>query len=252
MTEVTDASDTSDPSAFVDNEGVRLHVLDNERRDASLPAVLAVPGMGEYADEYAWLLDALGERRVVVVDVRGRGRSDVPHAGYTWEHHIGDLRAVVEALGLDRPIVVAFSRGSSYGLGYALTYPAEVQGLVVGDYFARHVGLPAEFADQQLQSKVRGTPIAERMSEHAVRQVFAESREVPLWDRLAELQCPVLLIRGGRKSALVGEELAAQWRASLPSVQIELIADAGHDLWSRDLDAYLAVLRPFLEAINAT
>jgi pimeloyl-ACP methyl ester carboxylesterase len=241
-----------DASVFVDNAGVQLHVLDNRRTDASLPTVLAVPGMGEYADEYVWLLDALGDRRVVVVDVRGRGRSDVPESGYTWEHHIGDLRAVVEALAIDRPIVVAFSRGSSYGLGYALTYPSEVRGLVVGDYFARHVGLPPEIADQQLQSKIRGTVIADRMSEHAVRQVVAESREVPLWDRLVELQCPVLVIRGGRRSALLGDELAAQWRQSLPSVQMEIIADAGHDLWSRDVDAYLAVLMPFLDRITAS
>jgi pimeloyl-ACP methyl ester carboxylesterase len=249
---VTEAvAESGDASVFVDNEGVRLHALDNRRTGESLPDVLAIPGMGEYADEYEWMLDSLGDRRVVVVDVRGRGRSDVPDAGYTWERHIGDLRTVVESLGLERPIVVAFSRGSSYGLGYALTYPAEVRGLVIGDYFARHVGLPVEFADRQLETKVRGTLIADRMSEHAVRQVFAESREVPLWDRLVELQCPVLVIRGGRKSALVGEELAAQWRASLPSVQIELIADAGHDLWSRDLDAYLAALVPFLEEISA-
>ena len=241
-----------DTSVFVDHDGVRLHALDNGRIDAPQPPVLAIPGMGEYADEYAWLLDALGDRRVVVVDVRGRGRSDVPESGYTWEHHIADLRAVVEALELDRPIVVAFSRGSSYGLGYALTYPADVRGLVVGDYFARHVGLPPEIADQQLQSKIRGTVIADRMSEHAVRQVVADSREVPLWDRLVELQCPVLVIRGGRKSALVGEELAAQWRDALPTVQMDVIADAGHDLWSRDVDAYLAVLLPFLERVSAT
>jgi len=239
-----------DASVFVDNDGVRLHVLDNRRTDAPRPPVLAIPGMGEYADEYAWLLDALADRRVVVVDVRGRGRSDVPASGYTWEHHIGDLRAVVEDLDVDRPIVVAFSRGSSYGLGYALAHPSEVRGLVVGDYFARHVGLPAEIADQQLQSKIRGTVIADRMSEHAVRQVVAESREVPLWDRLVELQCPVLVIRGGRKSALVGEELAAQWREALPSVQMEVIADAGHDLWSRNVDAYLAILLPFLDGIT--
>jgi pimeloyl-ACP methyl ester carboxylesterase len=241
----------SDASLFVDHDRVRLHALDNGRVDALLPTVLAIPGMGEYADEYLWLLDALGDRRVVVVDVRGRGKSDVPDSGYTWEHHIGDLRAVVEALALDRPIVVAFSRGSSYGLGYALSFPDDVRGLVVGDYFARHVGLPPEIADQQLQSKIRGTVMSERMSEHAVRQVVAESREVPLWDRLVELQCPVLVIRGGRKSALVGEELAGQWRESLPSVEMEIIADAGHDLWSRDVDAYLAVLVPFLERISA-
>lgn len=236
---------------FVDHHGVRIHALDNGRVDATLPPVLVIPGMGESADEYAWLLDRLGDRRVVIVDVRGRGRSDVPDRGYAWEDHIADLRSVVEATALDRPVLVAFSRGSSYALGYALEYPSEVRGLVIGDYFARHVGLPAEFADQQLRSKIRGVPISERMSEHAVRAIFAESREVPLWDRLTELQCPVLVIRGGRKSALVGEELAAQWQASLPSVELVVLPDAGHDLWSRDPDAYLAVLLPFVDRITA-
>ena len=161
-------------SVFVDNDGVRIHALDNGRVDAPLPPVLVVPGMGEYADEYTWLLDALGERRVVIVDVRGRGRSDVPDAGYRWEDHIGDLHAVVGATGLDRPVVVAFSRGSSYALGYALEHPTGLRGLVVGD------------------------------------------------------------------------ELAAQWQAALPSVELVMLADAGHDLWSRDVDAYLAVLLPFV------
>jgi pimeloyl-ACP methyl ester carboxylesterase len=244
-------TEVAESSRFVDNDGVRIHALDSGRPGAPAPPVLVVPGMGEYADEYTWLLDALGERRVVIVDVRGRGRSDVPDTGYRWEDHIGDLRAVVEATGVDRPIVVAFSRGSAYALGYALQHPTEIRGLVIGDYFARHVGLPPEVADQQLRSKIRGVPISERMSEHAVRQVFVEGREVPLWDRLTELRCPVLVIRGGRKSAIVGDELAAQWQASLPSVELELIADAGHDLWSRDVDAYLAVLRPFVERISA-
>jgi pimeloyl-ACP methyl ester carboxylesterase len=157
----------------------------------------------------------------------------------------------VDQLGIERPIVVAFSRGSSYALGYALHYPADVRGLVIGDYFARHVGLPAEFADRQLATEIRGVLIAERMSEHAVRQVFADSREVPLWERLTELQGPVLVIRGGRRSALVNDELAAQWQAALPSVELVMIADAGHDLWSRDVDAYLAVLRPFVARVSA-
>ena len=238
-------------STFVDNDGVRIHALDNGRVDAAEPPVLVVPGMGEYADEYEWMLDALGDRRVVIVDVRGRGRSDVPLRGYRWEDHFGDLRAAVVQLGIERPIVVAFSRGSSYALGYALHFPADLRGLVIGDYFARHVGLPAEIADQQLVSKVRGVPIADRMSEHAVRQVFAESHEVPLWDRLVEIRCPVLVIRGGRKSSLVSDELAAQWQASLPSVELATIADAGHDLWSRDVDAYLAALLPFLARVSA-
>jgi pimeloyl-ACP methyl ester carboxylesterase len=237
-------------AVFVDNRGVRLHALDNDRHDAAGVPVLVVPGFAEHADEYRWLLDALGPRRVVVVDVRGRGRSDVPESGYTWEDHVGDVAAVVHDRRLDRPVLVAFSRGSSYALGHALAHPDEVRGLVVGDYFARHAALPDGFADRQLQTEIRGTLVADRMDEHAVRQVFGQAREVPLWDRLPELRCPVLLIRGGRRSALVTDDVAAKWRAALPSVDIALLPDAGHDLWSRDPDAYLAVLRNFLGRVD--
>ena len=236
-------------SVFVDNAPVRLHVLDNGRVCAP-PPVLVVPGMGEYADEYAWLPDRLGDRRVLVIDVRGRGRSDAPQAGYAWQDHTGDLRAVVESRNLEPPVLVAFSRGSSYALGYALQFPDQVRGLVIGDYPARHVGLPAEFAEQQLRMEIRGVPVAKRMPEHAVRGVVTESRDVPLWNRLAELRCPVLVVRGGRRGRLVTDELAEQWQTSLPSAEMATIADAGHDLWSRDADAYLAVLLPFLERIG--
>jgi pimeloyl-ACP methyl ester carboxylesterase len=245
-------------SVFVSNGGVRLHVLDNGRTGAARPPVLVVPGMGEYAAEYAWLLGRLGDRRVLVADVRGRGGSDAPPAGYRWQDHVGDLRAVVESLGLDQLVLVAFSRGSSYALGYALESAGQggglvrgrVRGLVVGDYSARHVGLPAEFAERQLRAEIRGVAVAERMPGHAVRAVVTDSREVPLWDRLPELGCPVLVVRGGSPGRVVTDELAGRWQASLPSVELAVIAGAGHDLWGRDPDAYLAVLRPFLDRIG--
>jgi pimeloyl-ACP methyl ester carboxylesterase len=237
-------------SAFVDNAGVRLHALDSGARDGGRAALLVIPGMGEAAEEYAWLLEACNERRVVAVDVRGRGRSDAPPNGYRWEDHYGDVAAVVAELGVDRPIVVAFSRGSSYALGYSLSAPAAVRGLVIGDYWARHVGLPAEMADRQLATVLRGVPMSERMPEHAVRGVVEESVEVPLWGRLGELECPVLVIRGGKRGGLVNDDVAAQWQAALPSVELAVLPEAGHDLWSYDRDAYLAVLRPFLRQVE--
>ncbi|WP_019927097.1 alpha/beta fold hydrolase [Nocardia sp. BMG111209] len=250
MTRASEPVSGGAASVFVGNGEIRLHVLDNDRRDSAARPVLVIPGMGEYATEYAWLSDRLGDRRVVVADVRGRGRSDAPERGYTWEDHIGDLRAVADDRALRRPILVAFSRGSSYALGYALERPDEVAGLVVGDYQARHVGLPESVVEQQLRMRIRGTEVAERMSRHAVRGVAAESREVPLWDRLPELRCPVLVLRGDRPSTIVTDELADRWRAALPTAEVATIAGAGHDLWSRDPGAYLAALLPFLDRIG--
>ena len=237
-------------SVYTDNGGVRIHALDNERDGALVPA-LVVPGMGESADEFAWLLDALGDRRVLVVDVRGRGGSDAPQHGYTWADHYGDLLAAMAHAGLDRPIVIGFSRGSSYAFGAALHAPEPVRGLVVNDYWARHVGLPPEAVPMLMNQRNRGRIMAERMSPRVIEQVIRESEEISLWDRLAELSCPLLVVRGGRKGSLVSDEIVEQYRAAYPDVQVALIPDQGHDLWSRDVATYLATLAPFLAEIDA-
>jgi pimeloyl-ACP methyl ester carboxylesterase len=235
---------------YTDNGGVRIHALDNERDGASVPA-LVVPGMGESADEFAWLLDALGDRRVLIVDVRGRGASDAPEQGYTWADHYGDLLAAMATAQLDRPVVIGFSRGSSYAFGAALHAPAPVRGLVINDYWARHVGLPVEALEGLMNQRNRGRTMAERMSPRVIERVILESEEIPLWDRLSELDCPLLVIRGGRKGSLVSDEIVAQYRAAYPEVQVARIPDQGHDLWSRDVPTYLATLEPFLGAIDA-
>jgi pimeloyl-ACP methyl ester carboxylesterase len=224
-----------------------LHALDTGDDDIrAKAAVLVVPGWPEAADEYAWLATALADRRVVVADVRGRGRSDAPAHGYTWQHHVGDLGAIADAVALPPHVVVAFSRGSSYALGHALACRDRVRGLVLGDYLAQHVRLPSQFGEVHAQMVVRGTPATERVAPHVAERLQIESEAISLWDRLPELPCPVLLVRGGRKGALVDDDVEARYRAALPTIRVARLEHAGHDLWSRDPDAYLDVLRPFL------
>jgi pimeloyl-ACP methyl ester carboxylesterase len=226
---------------------VRLHALDTGG-DAARTAtpVLVVPGWPEAADEYAWLGAALGDRRVVIADVRGRGQSDAPARGYAFEDHVRDLVAVVDGIGLPPAVVVAFSRGSSYALGYALERGPDVRGLVIGDYLAQHVRLPAEFLDVHAQMVVRGTPATERVAPHVVERLQADSEAVSFWERLPEFEFPVLLVRGGHAGGLVDDAVEARYRAALPALRVARLELAGHDLWSRDPDAYLTVLRPFL------
>ena len=247
---------------------VRVHYLDNGRRGdgaqgdrgrrgvdgrqgVETTPVLVVPGFGEAAEEYAWLIEALGDRRAVAMTPRGRGRSDAPESGYTWEDHIDDVEAVVAASGIGSCVLVGFSRGSSYALGFALRRPEAARGLVIGDYQARHVGLPPQFVDHQLATSIRGVAMTERMPVHAVAGVQRESVEIPLWDRLDELACPVLLVRGGRAGALVDDEVEERYRRSLPTIRVAMLPRAGHDLWSRDPAAYLDVLVPFLRDVDA-
>lgn len=237
-------------SVWVDNDGVRLHALDNGRDGTGVP-VVTVPGLGEEADEYVWQLDELGDRRVVVVDVRGRGRSDAPETGYRWQDHYGDVLAVMAASGIERPVMMSYSRGTPYALGAALHVKGGVRGVVVNDYQARQVGLGPEMVDVLLGMKTRGRATSERMPEHAVRQVVLESEEIPLWGRLPELDAPVLVLRGG-KSLVVDETAQANYLGASPRVRIETLPDRGHGLWSaKDRTPYLAHVLPFLAEVDA-
>ena len=62
-------------------------------------------------DEVARLLAASG-RDVFALDFRGPGESDCPDAGYDLAGYAADLRAVIEGLGLRRPIVAGHSLGA--------------------------------------------------------------------------------------------------------------------------------------------
>jgi pimeloyl-ACP methyl ester carboxylesterase len=238
---------------WCDNGDVRLHYLDRGAAAARTHApVLVVPGWPEAAAEYEWLALRLADRRVVIPDVRGRGASDAPVRGYTWPHHISDLAAVAAAAALPPPVIVAFSRGSSYALGYALAHRDAIRGLVVGDYPAQHVRLTPEFADAHARMVVRGVRATDRVPLHVAERLQVESEDVPLWDRLRELGVPMLLVRGGRAGAIVDAEREARYRDALPSIGVARLEHAGHDLWSRDPDAYLAVLQPFLDECDET
>jgi pimeloyl-ACP methyl ester carboxylesterase len=231
---------------------IGLHYLDNGEGDPTLAPVVIIPGFGERAEEYTWLLSALSGRRAVAMSARGRGRSDAPPAGYRWEDHSADVEAVVRSADIGSPVLVAFSRGSSYAYGYALGHPHNVRGLVIGDYQARHVGLGPGFVTHQQTASIRGVPMSERMPPHAIVGVQSESVEISLWERLGELRCPVLLVRGGRAGTLVDDAAEQRYREHLATVEVAMLANAGHDLWSRDPDAFYEILVPFLAKVDAT
>ncbi|MEV4102671.1 alpha/beta fold hydrolase [Nonomuraea sp. NPDC049649] len=220
--------------------------MEGGRDDAPGGAVLVVPGFGELAREYAWLIESLAPRRVVAVDLRGRGPSDVPDSGYDLADHVCDLEAVAEAAGLRDFTVVAISRGVSYGLGYALRHPCRVRGFLAGDYGAEHVALPEAWPRKALSQVLRGVPIPERVAPHAVRAIQREAVDRPMWDRLGELRGPFLVVRGTRRSVLVTDATADRYREALPGVEVHTLEGLGHDLWNPDHRPLLGLVESLL------
>ncbi len=120
--------------------GIDIRYLDNAPSEPEGLPILFAPGVVDIADDYHEVLEALAPRRLLVVEVRGRGRSEAPSEGYAVADHARDLRAVVDAEGLDRFHVMTFSRGTTWALDLVLGDPSPVASLSVGDYNAIELG----------------------------------------------------------------------------------------------------------------
>ena len=70
---------------------------------------------------------------VVAIDQRGHGRSDKPEDGYGFEDVTGDLAALIDAMGLEQPIVAGQSWGGNVVVEFAHRYPHLLSGLVLVD-----------------------------------------------------------------------------------------------------------------------
>jgi non-heme chloroperoxidase len=222
---------------FVSNDGIRIRYLDSDPPDAAGLPVVFVPGVTDFADEYDAVFDLFDPRRLVVIELRGRGGSDAPPTGYSVKELASDVEVVLEAQGLQRFHLMTFSRGTTPAIEVALADPARVVTVSIGDYLPAEIGLGPAFVDSQWASRFRGRPMPERLPRHVLEQVQAESRSRELWDELAGLGVPVLVARGS-EGGIVSDEQEARYRARIPGVEVVTIPGAAHDLFRPDRTAY--------------
>lgn len=125
------APDVEPLARRVDSGGVGLHLLD--WGGDGVPLVL-LPGMGQSAHIFRGLAPALGEGfRVVAVTPRAHGESDTPETGYGLSAFAADVRAVMDALGIERAAVAGHSIGGAVAARLAAESPERVTHLVCID-----------------------------------------------------------------------------------------------------------------------
>jgi pimeloyl-ACP methyl ester carboxylesterase len=175
-------------------------------RDTGGPGRPIVYLNGAYADQKHWkrvIAELGGGYRHITYDERARGRSK-RSADYSFEGALRDLDAVLEARGVEQPLLVGWSYGGIIGWHWADRYPDRVAGLVTVDAFP--VGLTGEAGRERIRKTFRGyrllLPIAAlfglgaRMSADQHADVGIDANEiaaasVPV---LGRLTCPVRFV----------------------------------------------------------
>ena len=111
--------------------GQRIRVV--ERGETAAPPVLLVHGWGctVYAFRHNMPALAAAGFRAIALDLKGHGLSDKPQSGdeYTINSLVEHLREVLDALGLDRPVIAGHSMGGTLVYHFASRYPDRARGL---------------------------------------------------------------------------------------------------------------------------
>lgn len=119
--------------AFAENDGVRIHY----EIEGTGPPLVIQHGYTDSIETWYELgyVDALkATHRVILVDARGHGTSDKPHAtsAYSKERQAADIVAVLDDLKLQRADYWGYSMGGRIGFALAQYTPERFRCFVIG------------------------------------------------------------------------------------------------------------------------
>jgi pimeloyl-ACP methyl ester carboxylesterase len=213
-------------------------------------------------------------------DARGHGASDKPADGYDYEHFADDLAGLIEALRVERPVLMGHSMGAATVAYVAARRPELARALVLEDppFGSRRRWSAARrrrLAEMQVREIARRqAPSREALIElgrnelhpgwhqedlepwadakqavdPAVVELFARPGPEPE-EMLPQVRCPVLLVMGEpRLGGIVDEGMTDRCRGLLrgpgASLEVARIRDAGHQIHRERFE-------PFVEAVGA-
>ncbi len=170
----------------VTGNDVRLHYLDF---GGDGPAVVLLHGIGHTAHVYREFAPGLTDKyRVVALTRRGHGTSDAPPSGYDPVTLAHDIKAAMEALGIERAALIGHSMSGEEMTAFAVRWPDQVRALIYLD--AAHDRSDDAVSEEEF---FKGDPFvdyffagpSDRMTKETLRAFMR--RTVPYWSAADDL-----------------------------------------------------------------
>lgn len=262
--------------------GTRLHYY---RTGGKKTAMVLLHGVTD--DGLCWspVADALADQfDVVMVDLRGHGKSDAPEDGYTLTVMADDVAALINDLGLIKPIIMGHSMGAITTMTLAGLYPDIARAIVLED--------PPQFwmiKQKEPNEPQKPNPLALWIASNKRKtkeDLYEEVRTFnPLWAEVElepwvnsklryspkivklvemvdlssmgfeqlfkKISCPALLLTADcNKGAILGEKDVEPIKLWIPQLDVGHIDSAGHNIRRDQFDKYMNVVQYFLAEIG--
>ncbi len=261
------------PSDYVEANGIRMHYY---RTGGDKPQLVLAHGLTDHGLCWLRTTQALAaDYDIIMLDARGHGHSDAPESGYGPLEHAADVAAVIEALGLEKPVLMGHSMGGVTAGAVAAMYPHLVSRIIVEDPAWRHDRPPT--AQQKILTEEWRKEAIGLKSKSRDELIALGQQRNPKWDNiefgpwveakqlvnpkvfdfiLAEndweasipkIACPTLLVTGEpEQGGIVTSESAQHLTEINPNLQHTHIAGAGHNIRREQFEAFIRTVRGVL------
>jgi len=186
--------------------------------------------------------------RVITWDMRGHGASDSPAAldEYSEAKTVGDMTAILDALGIERAVIGGLSLGGYMSLAFHLAHPDRCLALILCDTGPGYRNPQARdawnetaekravaFETQGLAALGRSPEVVATAASHRSAQGLASAArgmlkqfDARVIDHLPDIRVPTLIIVGENDTPYIpGSQYMA---AKIPGARLVMIPGAGH------------------------
>src|SRR3954469_12623532 len=217
-------------------------------------------------------LEALPGYAHLLIDHRGRGRSEAPAdaSGHIMTSYVTDALAVLDDVGADRAAFVGYSFGARVGFALAQSAPERLSGLVALDSFPDPTISPEDVQGDVREVLSRGTgdvieefvaderePVPTWLVENLsatdaaafAGSIGAEATEPDLWAAPGSFGVPVLVVLGIGEGEDERRSLGEQLVESLPHASLKVL-DVAHLAAFHRTDLTVPLVRQFLRDVS--
>ena len=216
--------------------------------------------------------------KVLRYDTRGHGKTSAPPGAYTLELLADDLRALLNALGVQSTHFAGLSMGGMIGQTFALKYPGACRSLALCDTASRY---PAEAASLWMERintvETQGMePLVAPTLARWFTEPFRNARpdvvepvanmirttpapgyagcchaiaKINLTARLKEIRCPAVVIVG-KDDPGTPVAMSEEIHRALPGSKLVIIPDAAHLSNLEQPERFNQALGEFIDSVN--
>lgn len=223
----------------------------------------------------------LGEQRyrLVSLDWRGFGESDIPNDISTMELFADDVAGLMDLLGIEKAVLCGLSMGGYAAFAFLRKYPQRLSGLILADTRpgadtpearANRENV-AQLAEAQGPGAIADLQVPRLLSDYTrqhhpeveirVRQMIESAtaqgisaasrgmaRRSDSTDLLASIAFPTLVI-AGEQDALISPAIAQGYAAEIAGAQFVVIPQAGHLSNLEQPDVFVGAVSGFLRTL---